>query len=209
MIAIRKPSRETVCAEDQQNEQFFKLVPAIRRYALLAFRHLRPQDRDEALCEVLAHAFCAFRRLVELGKRDVVYASPLARFAVAHIRAGRRVGTKFKSRDVFAVANHCRRAVLSHWVDMLADDSLTPVADQVAFRLDFADWLRALNERKRKLVKFLALGNSPSEAAERFEISNARVSQLRSELYASWQVFQGEPLPSTATVRNGSKAEAR
>jgi hypothetical protein len=192
MIAISKSAREAVSAQGQENEQFLKLVPAISRYARLALRNLRSQEREEALCDVLAHAFCAFRRLVELGKRDVVYASPLARFAVARIRAGRRVGTKLKSRDVFAVANHCRRALLSNWVDMLADDSLTPVPDQVAFRLDFRAWLRRLKQRDRKLVKYMALGNTAREAAERFAISMARVSQLRGELHASWAAFQVE-----------------
>jgi len=192
MIAITGQPRQTASAQDQDHEQFLKLVPTIIRFARFALRNLRSQEREEALSEVLAHAFCAFRRLVELGKRDVVYASPLARFAVARIRVGRRVGTKLKSRDVLAIANHCRRALLSNWVDMLADDSLTPVPDQVAFRLDFRAWLRMLKQRDRKLVKYMAMGNSPREAAERFAISTARVSQLRGELQASWTAFQGE-----------------
>jgi hypothetical protein len=202
MIAISKPSRETVCAEDQQNEQFLNLVPAIRRYALLAFRHLRPQDRDEALGEVLAHAFCAFRRLVELDRLDVAYATPLARFGVARCRSRRPVGSKLNSGDVYA-ARGCRRGRCSAdsveasinrnvFVEMLADNTATPVIDQVAFRLDFRAWLRMLKQRDRKLVKYMAMGNSAGEAAERFAISTARVSQLRGELQASWTAFQGE-----------------
>ena len=192
MIAITGQPRQTTSARDQDHEQFLKLVPTIIRFARFALRNLRSQEREEELCEVLAYAFCAFRRLVELDRRDVVYASALARFAVARIRAGRRVGTKLKSRDVFAVSNQCRRALLSNWVDMLADDSLTPVPDQVAFRLDFRAWLRRLKQRDRKLVKYMAMGNSAGEAAERFTISTARVSQLRGELHASWTAFQGE-----------------
>jgi hypothetical protein len=192
MIAITRQPRRTTSAQEQDNEQFLKLVPAITRYARFALRDLQPQEREEALSEVLAQAFCAFRRLVELGKQDLAYASPLARFAVSRLRAGRCVGANIKSRDVFAVANQCRRACLSNWLDMLADDSLTPVPDQVAFRLDFSAWLRVLNRRDRKLAEFLAVSNTTREAAEQFGVSRGRISQLRGELQASWTAFQGE-----------------
>ena len=61
--------------------------------------------------------------------------------------------------------------------------------DQVAFRLDFASWLADLKRRDRKLVRFLAVGNTPSEAAGRFGVSRARMSQLRAELRTSWEAF--------------------
>jgi len=38
MIAINTPSRQTLSVQDQVNEQFLKLIPAIRRYAQFKFR---------------------------------------------------------------------------------------------------------------------------------------------------------------------------
>ena len=77
-------------------------------------------------------------------------------------------------------------------IEILADNKLTPVPDQVAFRIDFPAWFRLQNRRARALAKFLALGNSATEAARQFGVSKARVSQVRSKLRSSWQEFQRE-----------------
>ena len=201
MIAISKQTRQA--AHVQGDEQFLQMIPAITRYARLAFRNLQPQDREEATSEVLCNAFCAFRRLTRLGKQHLAFATPLARFAVAHFRAGRRVGSKLNSNDVASIVNQRQhrfslrslQAGLSEegvWIEILADNKLTPVPDQVAFRIDFPAWLRVLNRCDRALAKFLALGNSATEAARHFGVSGARVSQVRSKLRGSWQEFQGE-----------------
>ena len=134
MIAIPKQSRQA--ASSQHDERFLELVPAIERYARWAFRNLQPQSREEAVCSVLADAFCAYRRLVELGKQDVAYAIPLARFAVARYRAGRCIANRLNSRDVSAFVAQRRRGfslrsldpagTSSSWADMLADNTLTP-----------------------------------------------------------------------------------
>ena len=86
MIAITKSPRQQNARND---EQFLTMIPAIQRYARSAFRNLRSQTREEAICAVVADAFFAFRRLVELGKQDVAYATPLARFAVRRYWTGR------------------------------------------------------------------------------------------------------------------------
>jgi hypothetical protein len=201
MIATVKKSRGAL--RGQKNEKFLEFVPFINNLARLTFRTLPREEREEAVREVLAHAFCAFRRLVELGKQDVAFASPLARFAVARVRAGRRVGSKLHPSDVFswlAQRRHVFRLTSVEtaggksdtWAETLVDNTLTPIPDQVAFRMDFAAWLAALDRRSRNLVALLALGNSSSEAAQQFHLSGARISQLRSALQASWQAFQGE-----------------
>jgi len=200
MIAITKQTRQSTQVQD--DEQFLQMMPTIKRHARLAFRNLQPQDREEATSEVVCNAFCAFRRLAALGKQQSAFATPLARFAVAHFRAGRRVG-KLNSNDVTSVVNQRQHGFslrslqlgLSDegvWIEILADNKLTPVPDQVAFRIDFPAWFRLQNQRDRKLTKFLALGNSATEAARHFGVSEARVSQLRSKLRSSWQEFQGE-----------------
>jgi hypothetical protein len=126
----------------------------------------------------------------------------LADYAIRQVIAGRQLGSKQNCRDVSSVVAQRQQGFTLRtlpsdcsdsniWSEILADDMLTSVADQVAFRLDFPAWLRIQNRRKRALAKFLAVGNSATEAAQQFKVSGARVSQLRSELRASWQEFQG------------------
>jgi hypothetical protein len=141
-------------------------------------------------------------KLVRRGKASIAYATPLTNFAIRQVLAGRRVGTRRNCRDVFAVAAQQRRGFSldslnsdgrepNIWVEALTDNRQTPLPDQVAFRLDFPAWLGVLKRRDQKLVKFLAVGNTPAEAAQQFRVSQARVSQLRAELRVGWQAFQG------------------
>jgi hypothetical protein len=201
MIAITKQPRQTV--EVQFDEQFLQMMPAITRLARLAFRNLPPDDREEATSEVVCGAFAAFRRLVELNKQDLAFATPLARFGVARFRSGRRNGNRMNPCDVSSVVAQRRwgfvlenlpanRSGGHTWCDVLTDDRLTPVLDQVAFRIDFSNWLKNQNRRKQYLIELLAVGNTATEAAKRLGVSRARISQLRSELQASWEQFQGE-----------------
>ena len=190
MIEIPKVVHQA--AQSHPDELFLKLVPAIRNHACISFRHLRHVEREEVIAEVLCHAYLAYRSLAARGKLELVYATPLARFGVARVWAGRLAGGRLASRDVYGQQaqrrNGFRLVSLQSssgtevWGEILADDRLTPVPDQVAFRLDFASWLAALRRRERKLVRFLAVGNTPSEAAKRFAVSRSRVSQLREEL---------------------------
>ena len=88
---------------------FLSLLPAIRRYVQLRFCHLRPAAREEAVAESIAAAFLAYRRLVRLGRQDLIYATPLAKFATLHVRNGRHVGGHQSSRDVLSQATQARR----------------------------------------------------------------------------------------------------
>ena len=60
------------------HQPFLKMLPAIHRHARIAFRHLDPEARAEMVEEVVANAFVAYQRLVELGKADLAYPTPLA-----------------------------------------------------------------------------------------------------------------------------------
>ena len=97
MIASTKKSPQSAYTPD--DERFLEMIPAIQRYARSAFRNLRSQVREEAVSAVVADAFFAFRRLVELGKQDRAYATPLARFAVRRYWAGRCAGMT-RGRDL-------------------------------------------------------------------------------------------------------------
>lgn len=204
--------RSAAAAPATEYGRFLELLPAIRQQARYAFRHLLPEAREEAIQEVVANAFVAYTRLAEQGKEEIAYATPLARYAVAQTRAGRRVGGRLNVRDV--MSEHCRQSKgvtmerldrwdprQETWKELVVEDRRATPADVAATRLDFAAWLRTLSTRNRKLALTLAQGETTTRVAEQFGISLARVSQLRHELKAAWEAFHGEtaaPRPAAA-----------
>jgi DNA-binding CsgD family transcriptional regulator len=58
---------------------------------------------------------------------------------------------------------------------------LSPVTDQVAFRLDFSAWVLTLSARNRDIVEQTMLGERAQRIADRFGLAEGRVSQLRGE----------------------------
>jgi len=205
MIAVaEKPVRKHRIP--RWHQKFLQMLPLIRRHAAVSFRHLDREARAEAVQEVICNALAAFQRLVELGKTDVAYASPLARYAVAQVRAGRRVGAKLNCKDVGSL--HCRHRKgvyvesLDHfdeeqdcWVEVLIEDKTAGPADIAASRVDFADWMQTLPSRQQRIANLLATGESTKATARRFRVTPGRVSQLRHELMQSWYQFVDEALP--------------
>ena len=182
---------------------FLAMLPPMVQHFRLAFRHLRPEARAEAVQEATANACVAYQRLVKQGRTDRAFPSALARFAVKQVNDCRRVGTSQYIRDALSeLAQRKRRVVLERldhfdkdleeWQEAIVEDYRTPVFDQVWFRVDFPAWLACLRPRDRKIAKSLAVGNSTGEAARKFGVSAGRVSQLRREFHASWKKFLGE-----------------
>ena len=197
-------------AASEWQARFLLMLPLIETHARLVFRRLDPEARDDAVQEVLANAFVAFARLVERQRADEAYPSALARFAVAQFRDGRRVGNRMNVRDVLSPYAQKRKRIpverldrldetRGQWMEAVVEDHRTPVADQVAFRCDFPDWLKSLPARTRRIVQELALGHSTSDVAKRFGVTPGRISQMRREMHESWQEFQDE----TPTSENG------
>ena len=183
--------------------QFLSMLPTITRYASIAFRSLRPEAKSEAVQEVIANSFVAFRRLHELGKADVAYPSVLARYGVAQVRSGRQVGTKLNTNDVSSVYAQKKKQfrvvrldrhsqVEGFWRESIVEDRRTGPAETAAMRIDFPEWLDQLPERRRNIAEALGSGDSTGSVAERFNISPGRVSQIRRELNDNWIAFHGE-----------------
>jgi hypothetical protein len=181
---------------------FLRLLPTIQRHVRFAFRHLRPANREEAVSEAVAAAFVAFCRLAERGKRHLIYPTPLARYAILHVKNDRRIGGHETSRDVLsakAQARHGFRVVglqqfdedEKKWVELIAveDRNATP-AEVACVRLDFRTWLKRLPKTKRRIAKTLAEGESTNGTAAKHGVTAGRVSQIRRELEESWQEFQ-------------------
>ncbi len=198
MIAIARPAvRSDVAASSQ--DRFLAILPQIRSKAAFKFRGTSPRVREELIAEVVANAFQAYVRLVLKGREALIYATPLAEYAIRQVRAGRRVGQPLNSLDLMApgATKFVDRldyfdSARGQWREALVEDKKAGPAETAAARIDFATWLRRLPRRDRQIAKTLALGESTKSAAKLFGISPARISQLRRELKESWERLQGE-----------------
>lgn len=188
-------------------ERFVALLPVILRYVAPAFRQLGPEAKAEAIQEAVANCCVAYSRLVERGKESLAFATVLARYAVAQVQTGRRVGGQLNVKDVtsnyaqfrkqFSVSRLDRYdTVEGCWREAVVEDYRTPVADQASFRVDFPAWLQTLPPRDRKIARALAAGERTTDVARRFGLTLARVSQLRREFEKSWLAFHGEDAES-------------
>ena len=144
------------------------------------------------------------------GREDLAHPSTLTSFALAQIRAGRKVGSRLRVNECLSPYAQHRRgfrverldqfdATAEEWREVLVQDRRATPADLAASRIDFANWLRDMPVRLRQIAKFLARGESTLAAARRFALSPARISQLRREFQTSWLAFQGE-LPVAASA---------
>lgn len=195
------------CAQNQQvtgwRGRFIAMLPTILGYIAPAFRTLRPEAKAEALQEATANSFVAYARLVERGRENLAFGTRLAKYAIAQIRTGRQVGVKLNVQDILSGYCQCRKKVTVQrldrydpeegcWQEVVVEDYRTPVPDQVAFRIDFRDWLDSFPRRERQIAETLAEGHSTTDVARRFGLSLGRVSQLRREFEQSWLAFQSE-----------------
>jgi hypothetical protein len=184
------------------HETFLRLLPAIRRHAWIAFRHLDPESRAEAIQNAVCCACAAVARLAELGKLDLCYASVLGRFAVAQTKDGRMLGRSLNCKDISS--RYCRRKkglILERldkfdreeqvWEEILIPDQTCTPAELAASRLDFPAWLDTLSRRDRKIALKLATGETTGSTARKFRLSEGRISQVRKELKAAWERFTG------------------
>lgn len=203
MIAIARddlPCKEQYASPE---DHFLGMLPLIRSQAAGAFRTLRRELREELIQEVIASAYCAFARLVELGKQDIAYPTPLGRYAIRHVRSGRRVGSKLNVRDVTSryaqLATGITQESLNQfdgendaWLEVVVEDRRAGPAETAAARIDIAAWLGSLPCRVRRIAETLASGEKTQKVASLYGLSSGRISQLRRELQTSWKCFHGD-----------------
>jgi len=194
---------------------FVTILPRIETHARIYFRGLKcPSRRDEAVQETLALAWKWFLRLIEKGKDPRSFPAVFASFAARAVKCGRRVCGQEKGKDVMsqlaqqrheftveqlpistATSQEERYAAIhgqQHqdvFEERLRDNTQTPVPEQVAFRIDFPAWLMTLTARERRLIREMAQNERTLDLSNRFEVSPARISQLRKELHDDWTRF--------------------
>jgi hypothetical protein len=205
MIAILK-SGLTRHGTEIVSDQFLAILPQIRRQASLAFRCLRGEAREDLICEVIANAYCSWVSLVQQGRGQIARPTPLAKYALRQVRAGRRIGSRLNSHELLSpYARRIRGFTIERlhgpdessgaWSQRLVEDRRAGPAETAAARLDLAHWLGTLSPRNRRIAKVLAAGETTGAVARRFGLSPGRVSQLRAMFRSDWERFQGAPRP--------------
>ena len=210
MIAFANPKDRS----PSDPERFLAMLPTIRRAARAAFDRYAAEAREEAVQEVIANCWQAYARLVQQGRAALAYPTVLAKFAIAHVRAGRCVGTPANLHDL--TSRYCQRAhgitverldryekYRQEWKEVLVEDPKAGPAETAAARMDFAAWLGSLAPRVRQIAQLLATGETTGNTARTFGVSAGRISQLRRGLEAAWHRFQGEPMAAALGSRRG------
>ena len=207
-------SRENVSLRSlpvKRHEPFVAMLPHIQRYLRFAFRKLNRDAREEAVQEGLVNALAVYARLCELGKQSLAYPGPLARYAAQQVRSGRQVAEWLNVRDI--TSRHCRQQKgirvqrldryepeEQGWREVLVEDRRAGPADTAAARIDFDAFIRSLSDRERRIALKLAAGEPTGVVAGLFQVSAARISQLRRQLMEKWRAFQGEAAATSASA---------
>ncbi len=189
-------------SREKIHQEFVRAMPRIERHAEIVFRTVRcPHRKADLISEVVALAYKWWLRLRRRGKNPNRFVSAIATFAAKAARSGRRVCGQEKARDVlspraqqlhrFTVATLPTFSTLTAnpLTEALADNTRTPVDEQVAFRLDFPAWMTTYDQRRRDIIEGMASGERTQDLAERFRVSSARISQMRFEFWMSWESF--------------------
>jgi hypothetical protein len=98
--------------------------------------------------------------------------------------------------DSYYTGKSCHGA--AGWRQVAISDRKVPVPDLAAFRIDFARWLKSLCHRDRRIIAALVAGQSGTFVADKFGMTQGRVSQLRRKYERLWAVFHGEDLGNVA-----------
>ena len=116
----------------------------------------------------MANALGAYVR-VQLKKVGLAFPMVLARYGVAQVKDGRKVGSKLNVRDVSSKYAQRRKGFHverldqfdeeeNSWQEILVEDRNAGPAEVAATKIDFTEWLKSLPARLRRITKLLATG---------------------------------------------------
>jgi hypothetical protein len=186
--------------------RFLSILPRIEKHAHVYFRHVRCKEhKADLVAEVVALAWKWFVRLAERSKDATQFPSTLASYAARAVKSGRRVTGQIPPKDILSERAQQRHHFCvgklpdfstestNPLAEALADNTVSPVPDQVQFRCDFPAWTRSRCQRDRRLIHVMATGERTKVLARRFRISQARVSQLRRQFHDDYERFTAGP----------------
>ena len=186
---------------------YAKMLPSIKRHARIAFRYLNPEEKQEAVQNVLANTWDALVGLARRGKLDQAFPSILAKFAEKQTRDHRITGGHLDVKDVLSPYCQAKKnlkverldkydRVNECWYDpedccheLLAESRNVTPADLAASRIDFSDWLASLPVAIVALPSTSVLATAPAmpRRSSRFppagSVSFVRNSQPTGEIH--------------------------
>jgi hypothetical protein len=215
---MKRPKPGTSAHLAHLHAHFLAMLPRVELHGRIYFRHVRcPHKKADAIQEMRALAWKWFLRLHERGRDPADFVTTFVTYLARAVNSGRRLAGMAKSKDVMNPLAQRRRgfrveplpsstrtshdrlyaspvgqALLDAFEERLRDNTLTPVPDQVAFRIDFPAWLATLTGRERRLIRAMARNERTLDLSRQFELSPARISQLRREFHDDWRRFCGE-----------------
>jgi hypothetical protein len=200
---------------DHLSDAFLGMLPKIHSHARIFFRDVKcPSQKAEKVAETVALAWKWHRSLAERGKDATSFPVAFAFMVAKAVKSGRRVCGQEKARDVLSPVAQRRHgfkieplpsSTARSFEELLGDvrgqqkqdafeerlqeNTMTPVPDQVAFRIDFASWQETLTTRERRIIEAMARDERTKDLSRTFDVSPGRISQLRREFAQSWQRF--------------------
>jgi hypothetical protein len=206
-VSVPIPSTESL------HSAFLALLPRIQAHARFAFRRIRCEhERADCVAETLALAWKQHLALARRGKDAAAFPATLALRCSQAVKAGRRLHRMESGKDVLAPRAQSRRGFAveslpqtsalsgNRWDEALHDNRVSPIPDQVAFRIDFPRWHGRRPGRDRAVLDDLMAGERTQEVADKHKLSSGRVAQLRREFHADWRRFHAEAPADGARV---------
>lgn len=167
---------------DALQQHFLEAIaPILERQVKAIFRNT---DFEEATQAALALGWHEYMQAVNNGQKPEDFATVFSQRVCKHLLSGRRVDGSVPVRDASRL--NCND------LGEITDDDRP--ADAAVFRIDFKDWRERLPEKKGKIVDDLALGESTTNAAEKYRVSRARISQIRREAEQDWMDYEKDGL---------------
>lgn len=203
---------------DPVNEGFLRLLPKIQTHARICFRDIDcPETRADKIAEAVALGWKWYRRLAEKGKDAAAFPMAFASLLAKAVRSGRGLCGQAKANDVLSPLAQRRHQFrvgslptstaraherlygavrgqqqLDEFEERLADNTVTPVPDQVVFRIDFKNWLKTLTVRERRILRAMARSERTKDLSRRFGVSPGRISQMRRAFARGWKTYYDE-----------------
>lgn len=169
-------------------EMFARQVPELQRMAGASFRDMDPERRQEAIQNSIALAWKQFSSLIEQGRAEPKHVRSCLGFGIRQTRSGRLPQGKVKAKDI---TEHRRRGGVTFEqaaLDSFVSD-ITPIPDQVIFRLDVPAFLSRLSDRQQRMATDLMVGMTTSEVAEKYKVTLPAVSQFRRRFAQLFELF--------------------
>ncbi len=204
-MSKKKQSKKKQEALAQLHRQFEAVLHRITRHARVVFRYVKCwHTREDKIAEAVGHAWKWIQQLHDLNREWWRFVTRLADYACKAVKSGRKVAGCITLRDVMNEINQARKGYVicklpdistessNPLSDALADNTVSEVPDQAAFRIDYPAWRRRFGRRDRRMIDTMTLGHRTKDLAQKFKISEGRISQKRREYQDDWHQFHGD-----------------